>query len=224
MISNNAAEAWILNHIDLSGDDSRPEEVANAATHAVGVMLAVAGTVLLVIRAAGGSGRGNIWAYVVFGISMIVTYGSSTAYHLVRGPVIKRVTRVLDHLSIFLLIAGTYTAVMASIAEPWTGRVLIAVWALAAAGSTCTLVFWKRFKPLHVAFYLAMGWLVVVNLPELVAAVPEPVLWTMVAGGAAYTLGTVAYAVRRVPYHHAVWHGFVLVGSICFFAVAYILA
>jgi hemolysin III len=223
MSPNNAPEAWILNHIDVSGDDSRPEEVANAVTHAVGVMLAVAGTVLLVIRTSGGSGRGNVWAYVVFGLSMLVTYGSSTTYHLVRGPVIKRITRVLDHLSIFLLIAGTYTAVMASIAEPWTGRILIAVWALAAGGSICTLAFWKRFKPLHVAFYLAMGWLVVVNLPELVAAVSATVLWTMVAGGVAYTLGTVAYAARGIRYHHAVWHGFVLAGSACFFVAVYAL-
>ena len=213
-----AAARWLRENITLHSKFTAREELANGFTHLAGVVLAVAGTVLMAAEVISGNTVPGVGAgAIVFGITMIVLYGASTAYHLVRGPVVKRIARIADHASIYFLIAGTYTPVMVWIGTPPAHNVLIAVWALTAVGILFTLVYWGRYGVLHVVFYLAMGWTIVLIWGDVVATVTPAFLRWAIAGGLSYTAGTLVYGAHRVPYHHAIWHLFVLGGSICFF-------
>lgn len=215
-----AVREWLERNVELSEDDSIPEERINAATHGAGVALAIAATVLLV-RKSIVNPQASLAANLIYGLSMVLLYGASTTYHAARDPLFKRATRILDHLSIFVLIAGTYTAALATIDAQWTSWILVAVWALAATGGAATVLLWKRFKAIHVGFYLAMGWLIVIKFPEVLRSVSNEFLIAMIVGGLCYTVGTIAYALRRVRYHHALWHLLVLAGSAGFFVALY---
>ncbi len=218
-----AAARWLREHITLKNTSSPREELANGYTHLAGVVLGVVGTVLMAAEVfSGRTGVGVGTGAIVFGITMIVLYSASTAYHLVRGPIVKRIARIADHASIYFLIAGTYTPVMVWIGTPAAYRVLVAVWALTAVGILFTLVFWGRYGVLHVLSYLAMGWMIVLISGDVVATVTPAFLWWAIAGGLSYTAGTVVYGSHKLPYHHAIWHLFVLGGSICFFLGIYL--
>ena len=181
----------------LASAYTRGEEIANSLTHGLGLVLSVAGLAVLVTFAAL---RGDAWMVVgcaVFGTSLILLYTTSTLYHALQSPRHKAVLRVLDHAAIFLLIAGSYTPfTLASMRGPWGWSVFGVVWGLAVTG------------------------IVLIAIRPLVAALPRSSLALLFAGGAAYSAGTVFYLWKRLPYHHAVWHLFVLAGSVChFFAV-----
>lgn len=208
---------WLQRHISLHSHDSPREEWANAATHGIGAILAPVGLVLLILRGIGSEPLPVVLADAVFGLSMVLLYNASTFYHLVRRSDWKRLLRVFDHMFIYILIAGTYTPLMARIEAPWAGRTLLLVWVLAIAGMAFKLIFWGRFGVLQVLFYLGMGWLAVIRIRELLEILPAALLWSIVVGGLLYTFGTVVYAMKRLPYYHAVWHLFVLAGSGSFF-------
>lgn len=157
-------------------------------------------------------------AYLVFGVSMIILFGASTSYHLSPpGSRIKRVFRLADHLSIFVLIAGTYTPIMSALDAMWSLWTLIAVWVLAVTGIVLKIVFWDRFKRWQIVFFLGMGWLAVFRIGEIVRELPREFLVFLLAGGLSYSFGTIVYGLKRLPYHHAVWHLFVLAGAGSFF-------
>jgi hemolysin III len=200
---------------------SRGEEIANSVTHGVGAVLALAGLVVLAVSA---SRHGSVRAVVgctVFGAALVFLYSASTLYHSVPAARTraKAVLRVLDHSAIFLLIAGTYTPfTLVSLRGPWGWWLFGVVWAAAVAGITLRLVLRRRPTVLFVALYLAMGWCVVVAAKPLAAALAPAGIALLAAGGAAYSVGVAFYASRRLPYAHAIWHGFVLAGSACHFA------
>jgi hemolysin III len=200
---------------------TRGEEIANSLTHGAGLALSIAGLSVLVTLAAL---RGDAWTVVgcaVFGASLVALYAASTLYHALRARRWKRVLRVFDHAAIFLLIAGTYTPfTLVNLRGPWGWSLFGVVWALAAAGVVLKAFFTGRFGILSTLIYLFMGWLVLLAIRPLVGVLPHNSLVLLFAGGSAYTAGTLFYAWRRLPYHHAVWHLFVLAGSAChFFAV-----
>lgn len=229
--------SWLERHITLHGNDTPREEIANWLTHLVGVVLAIAGTVALLLRSGPAplvdgipavgvdgspSGAASPFALAVFGVSMILLFGASTAYHLSPPDSrAKRLFRLADHLSIYLLIAGTYTPVMTAIGTTWATWTLVAVWALAAVGIVLKTILWDRFRVTQVFFFLAMGWLAVIRIDEVIRLLPTPFFRLLLAGGLSYTLGTVVYALKRVPYYHAAWHVFVLAGAGSFFAGVY---
>jgi hemolysin III len=200
---------------------TRSEEIANSLTHGMGFLLSVAGLAVLVTFAALHDDAWAVTGCAVFGASLVLLYASSTLYHSLRTPRLKHALRVVDHVAIFLLIAGTYTPFMlVNLRGPWGWSLLGIVWALAAAGTTLKIFFTGRFRVLSTLIYLFMGWIVIVAIKPLVVALPREGLIMLFAGGIAYSLGTVFYLWKRLPYHHAVWHLFVLAGSIChFFAV-----
>ena len=151
---------------------------------------------------------------VVFGAALVLLYGTSTLYHAVEQPRAKGVLRALDHSAIFILIAGTYTPfTLVSLRGPWGWSLFAVVWGLAVAGIALRLALRRRPTGLFVALYLGMGWCVVVAAKPLVAAVPPGGIALLAAGGLAYSGGVAFYLWRRLPYHHAVWHAFVLAGS-----------
>jgi hemolysin III len=201
------------------------EEIANSITHGFGVAFGLVALTLLVVY---GVLRGDSWSLstgIVFGITLVVLYAGSTLYHSIPFPRARHVFKIVDHSAIYMLIAGTYTPFcLVTLRNVTVGPVQHAgwwlfgvVWALAAAGIS-TEAFWAyRPRWLSVVVYLGMGWLVTVMFKPLLTALPAPGLWLLVAGGLAYTGGTVFYAVKRVPYFHMVWHLFVLAGSICHF-------
>jgi hemolysin III len=197
------------------GRQSRGEELANRLTHGAGAVLAVVGLVVLVLSASRHGTTRAVVGCVVFGAALVVLYSSSTLYHSV-GPGHARarsVLRAIDHSAIFLLIAGTYTPfTLVSLWGPWGWSLFGVVWGLALAGITLRLVLRRRPTALFLSLYLAMGWCVVVAVKPLLAVLAPAGVALLAAGGLAYSVG-VAFYVSRRPYHHAVWHGFVLAGS-----------
>ena len=199
------------------------EEIANSITHGVGAALAVGGLVVMVAFA---SLTGDPWQVVacsVFGATMVLLYTASTLYHSISQPRAKSVLRVFDHCAIFLLIAGTYTPfTLISLRGPWGWSLFGVVWGCALAGIILRTVVGNRWRGLSVALYVIMGWVAVVAVRPLLGAVEPGGLILMVLGGLAYTTGIAFYAWRKLPYHHAIWHGFVLVGSaLHFFAILF---
>jgi hemolysin III len=193
----------------------RGEEIANSLTHGLGAVLAVAGLVVLALSASRGGTASSVVGCVVFGTTLVILYSASTLYHSLGHlrPRAKAVLRALDHSAIFLLIAGTYTPfTLVSLRGPWGFALFGVVWGLAATGITLRLTLRRRPAALFVTLYLAMGWCGVVAAKPLLDAVDPGGIALLVAGGLAYSLGVVFYAWRR-PYHHAIWHAFVLAGS-----------
>ena len=193
------------------------EELANVATHAAGLLASVVGVCVLVYLGVVRDEALRAVSAAVYGVTLVALYAASTLYHAFREEGIKRVLRVLDHCAIYLLIAGTYTPfVLVGIGGGWGWTLFGIVWTMAVAGILFKVFSTGRFAVLSTAAYVAMGWLGVVALRPLVASVPPAALLWLLMGGIAYTAGTLFYH-RRVPYSHALWHLFVLAGSVCHF-------
>ena len=197
------------------------EEIANSVTHGVGLVLSIAGFAVLLALAVL---RGTAWDIVacsVYGVSLVCLYAASTLYHVALSPRWKRGLKVLDHSAIYLLIAGTYTPfLLLNLRGAWGWSLFGVIWGLAFAGILFKLWFVNHFAHVSTGVYVAMGWLVVIAAKPVLAHVPLATLAWLVAGGVLYSLGVVFYAWKRLPYSHAVWHLFVLGGSVChYFAV-----
>ena len=197
---------------------SRGEEIAHAVTHGVGVLGSIAGLVLLILRAAQEGGARLIVAVTIFGTSMVILYLASTLYHALTHARAKRIFQLMDYSAIYLLIAGTYTPFTLSVLHGAFGWTLFGVtWGLALVGILYEVVLKRPSNLLSLLFYLVMGWLMVIAIKPLMAAIPTNGMLLIAAGGLAYTGGAVFYAWRAFPYHHAVWHLFVLIGTGCQF-------
>jgi len=197
------------------------EEIANAITHGIGLLLSIAGFVVLLVLAAL---RGTAWHIVacsIYGATLICLYAASTLYHAVISPRVKRALRIFDHSAIYLLISGTYTPfLLVSLRGPWGWSLLGVIWGLALAGVLFKFWFVERFAILSTVVYIAMGWLVVIAAKPVITHLPLTAIIWLLAGGLAYTGGVIFFAAKRIPYSHAIWHLFVLAGSIChYFAV-----
>jgi hemolysin III len=197
------------------------EELANSLTHGVGLILSAAGLAALVILAAIGGSAWRIVSCAIYGSTLVCLYGISTFYHSVRSRPLKRILKVCDHSAIYLLIAGTYTPfLLVNLRGPWGWSLFAVIWGLAMAGILFKIRFAEHFPALSTAVYLLMGWLALVAIKPLLLRVPLSGLLWLLAGGVLYTVGVVFYAWKKLRYHHAIWHGFVLAGSTChYFAV-----
>ncbi|MCX5768714.1 MAG: hemolysin III family protein [Candidatus Hydrogenedentes bacterium] len=194
------------------------EEVANAITHGIGLALSIAGLTLLVTFAGLTGDPWRIVSFTIYGATLVVLYFSSTLYHGLPIPAAKQILRRIDHASIFLLIAGTYTPFVLVVLRGGLGWTLFGiVWALAAFGVAVKVAFIGRFEVLTVFLYLGMGWMGVMAIKPMIGALPPSGLALVVAGGLAYTVGVIFYAGRCIPFNHAIWHVFVITGSVCHF-------
>ncbi len=192
------------------------EELANTLTHALGVVASVVGGTALIVAAALGGDPWMVVGVSIFAASLVLLYSASTAYHAVRPGRLKERLMVLDHAAIYVLIAGSYTPfVLGALRGGWGWTLFGVVWGLAAAGFAFKWFFTGRFRRTSTAIYLGMGWLVLVAAGPLVRSVDGATLAWLVGGGLAYTAGTAFYHSRRLPFAHAVWHVFVLLGSLC---------
>ena len=190
------------------------EEKLNAYSHALGIVLAAIGGILLFENDLGAIPfmKGGITVYVV---SLLLLFTASTIYHAVENPKLKKKLRILDHISIYYLIAGTYTPVCLSILLPSKGWLLFyLVWGIALFETVLKIFFTGRFEVFSLVLYGVMGWLIVIDLPYLLEHMSSSGLLYLAAGGAFYTIGIVFYAVKKIPYNHLIWHFFVLGGAI----------
>ncbi len=200
------------------------EQMANIVTHGAGILLSIAAFVFLMLKA---NDTGNDWkvaAILIFGISLIALYTSSTLYHSIPGENAKFILRKIDHSAIYLLIAGTYTPfLLIPLRGPWGWSLFVIIWAIAVGG-----ILYKIFKKIgprwiSALMYVAMGWIVIFAARKLFIVLPVNSFYFLIAGGLIYTSGTLFYVWKKLPYNHAIWHLFVLSGSIChIFAVYYL--
>jgi hemolysin III len=197
---------------------TRGEEIANSLIHGVGTALSIVGLVVLVVVAAS---HGDAWRVVscsIYGSTLIMLYLSSTLYHAVQQPRAKGILQIIDHTTIYLLIAGTYTPfLLVSLRGAWGWTLLGVIWGLALLGIGFQSIFVRRQGKLSILTYILMGWLCLVALRELLVNVPTGGLIWLAVGGVLYTTGVLFYVWHRLPYNHAIWHLFVLGGSTAHF-------
>jgi hemolysin III len=201
---------------------STGEEIANSISHGLGTAAGITGLVVLVSLA---TKRGSVWhivSFSIYGTTLVLLYLSSTLYHALPRPRVKRIFRVFDHAAIYLLIAGTYTPfTLVNLRGPWGWSLFGVVWALAITGVVFKSLFLGRFARMSVVLYVLMGWLVMVGIRPLLKVVPwHGFLW-LLAGGLAYTTGVVFFVSAR-RYAHTVWHFFVMAGTACHWLAVYL--
>lgn len=198
------------------------EELANSLTHGFGLLLSLAGLVFLVTLAALNGDVWHIASSAVYGASLVILYAASTCYHGCTEPKLKQWLQLIDHCCIYLLIAGSYTPFALVVLREGLGLGLLAfVWAFAVFGIAMKVIFRGKYNAVGVVSYLAMGWIGLIAVQPLYLALGVAPLLLVVLGGVSYTLGVIFFGWHSIRHHHAIWHLFVMGGSIChFFAVA----
>ncbi len=190
------------------------EELANSLTHGFALLLSLVGLVNLVVHAVLHGTTIHLVTVNVFCASMITLFAASTVYHGVSNPALKKICRVVDHASIYILIAGTYTPVSLLMLPPaWGWALFGTIWGLALFGVLFKLFFTGRFDKVSTAVYLLMGWMAVVAMKPLLENMPTGGLLLMLAGGLSYSIGVIFYRWEKLPYGHAIWHLFVFGGA-----------
>jgi hemolysin III len=199
------------------------EEIAHSIIHGIGIVLAIAALAVLTSFASMFGTARHIVSCSIYGATLIILYSASTLYHSIQHRTAKKLLRVFDHSAIFLLIAGTYTPFLLVSMQGALGWSFFGIiWGFAALGIAFQLFLLRKYKVLVVLLYIIMGWAIITVIKPLIASIPPIGLTFLIVGGLAYTLGTIFYAWQRIPYNHAIWHGFVLAGSIFhFFSVFY---
>ncbi|MFN3019016.1 PAQR family membrane homeostasis protein TrhA [Vibrio coralliilyticus] len=200
------------------------EEIANTLTHGIGMVLGIVGLVLLLIKAVDHNADAlTITSMSIYGGSMIVLFLASTLYHAIPYQRAKRALKTFDHCAIYLLIAGSYTPfLLVSLRTPLAIGLMIVIWTIALVGIIMKLAFVYRFKKLSLVTYLLMGWLSLVVIYQLALNLDVGGLTLLAAGGVIYSLGVIFYVAKRIPFNHAIWHGFVLAGCACHFLAIYL--
>ena len=194
------------------------EEIGNSITHGLGLVASIAAVPFLVIKARSSSDETALTGAIIYGVTLILLYATSTIYHALPISKGKQLFRVLDHSAIYLLIAGTYTPfALGPLRGPWGTGLLVVIWILALIGIASKVIGGFRLPHLSTALYLLMGWLIVVAIKPLVENVPRAGLMWLAAGGLAYTGGVVFYSMKRMRYSHMIWHLCVAAGSVCHF-------
>lgn len=198
------------------------EEKINVYSHAAGFFLSIVALILLLIRAVSFGDVFDIVSVSIFGLSLILLYAASTIYHNSTEPVLRSRLNVFDHAAIFVLIAGTYTPFTLLVLEGTIGWIIFGIaWGLALTGITLKLFFIGRYKLLSTIMYVLMGWIIVFAIKPLLDNLPPGGVFWLFAGGVAYTTGAVLYGIKKIPFNHAIFHLFVLLGSFCHFLAVY---
>ncbi|MCW9036400.1 hemolysin III family protein [Altibacter sp.] len=198
-------------------EQTKKEELWNATSHALGIILGVVGLVLLLIFDSEKTAY-STFSIIIYSFSIILLFSASTIYHAVTHESWKETCRKIDHISIYFLIAGTYTPVALISLEASSGWYLFwTVWGIAALGTVLKIFFTGRYEIISLLLYLIMGWLIVVDLENLLEQQSTLGIALLMLGGAFYTIGILFYAIRKIPFNHVIWHFFVLGGSIAHF-------
>lgn len=198
------------------------EDIANSITHGIGASLAIVGLSVLVILAALKNSSWHLVGASIYGASLVLLYLASTLYHAIRHPKAKRILQRVDHAAIYLLIAGTYTPfLLISLRNTGGWTLLILIWGLAVLGIAYKLLFLEYYERLSALGYVFMGWLSLIAGRQLISNLPTDILIWIAAGGVLYTAGITFLLLRKIPFRHAIWHLFVLGGSLCHYLAVY---
>jgi len=202
---------------------SASEEALNVSTHAVGFVLSLVALLALLVQS---TATGDVWtilSFSIFGVSLIITYAVSTIYHSSVAPLRRSRLRIMDHASIYVLIAGTYTPLTIVTLQGVVGWTIFGIsWAMAVVGIVLKLFYTGRYSRLSTLMYIAMRWMIVFAIMPLKENLPAPGLAWLIAGGVSYTIGAVLYGIKKIPFNHAIFHVFTLMGSICHFFAVYL--
>ena len=191
------------------------EEIFNSVSHGVGALLAIAGTVVLIVMTALYSDPWGVVSSAVYGGALIILYTMSTLYHAITNEKAKRVMRVMDHVTIFLLIAGTYTPITLVTLRGTLGWVLFGfIWGAAALGIVLNAIDLERFRKISVVCYIIMGWAIIAAIVPLINSLPTISLVFLLIGGVLYSVGVIFYAIKKIKYFHSIWHLFTIGGSV----------
>ena len=208
----------LLEKIPLSAKQTIGEEIANSITHGTGVGLSIAALVILVVFASKIGDTFKVVGFSIYGAMLILMFTSSTLYHAFSRPNLKRFFRILDHSSICLLIAGTYTPITIGVMRGgWGWTMFGLIWGFALLGINLQIFAMKKLKWISTLMYILMGLMIVIAIKPLMNKAPSGLIMWMAIGGACYLIGVIFYIWRKLPWHHPVWHLFVLGGSICHF-------
>ena len=200
----------------------KKEEIVNVITHAIGFLLSIAALVLLIVQACMYGSVWHIVAFSIYGSSLAILYLASTAYHGAKRKKLRWRLNILDHIAIYLLIAGTYTPfALVTLRGPWGWSIFGIVWGLALLGTVFKLFLFGKYDKLSTLAYVLMGWVIIIAIKPLAEVFPNGGLWWLFAGGISYSLGAIFYIKERIPYSHAMFHGLVLGGSFCHFWAIY---
>jgi len=212
---------------------TKGEEIANSITHGIGALMSIAALVILIVASAKYGDAWYIVSFTIFGVSLIILYLFSTLYHSIQSPKAKKVLRVFDHSSIFILIAGTYTPYTLTVLRGPLGWTIFGIeWGLAIVGIVFKAIILGKHSELEdgklgkisTIIYIIMGWFVAISFKKLYIVMPRKSFTMLIAGGIIYTVGAFFYSKDNIPYSHPIWHLFVLGGSIChFFSVLFLL-
>ncbi|SKA25239.1 hemolysin [Vibrio cincinnatiensis] len=206
-----------------SSQYSTKEEIANAISHGIGLLLGIIGLVLLLIKAV--DHRADLLTITSMGLyggSVILLFLASTLYHSISQQRVKHWLKVFDHCAIYLLIAGSYTPfLLVSLRTPLAISLMMVIWSIALFGIIMKVAFMSRFKKFSLVSYLVMGWLSLIVIYQLVLHLDVGGVTLLALGGIVYSLGVIFYVAKRIPYNHAIWHGFVLAGCVCHFLAIY---
>ena len=202
---------------------SKTEEIFNALSHGIGILLSIAGLSVLVSFAAIYGDAWKVTASAIYGSSMIILYTASTLYHSFTNPKIKQILNMCDHISIYFLIAGTYTPfVLVNMRGPWGWTIFGIVWGSAIIGTVLKIIYGNRFRKVSTILYLCMGWVIVVAAKPLITTTEPAGLVLLLLGGLFFSFGVIFYKWKSLPFNHAIWHLFVLAGTIFqFFAILF---
>ena len=201
---------------------SRKEEILNVITHGTGLLLAIAALVLLVVFSSRYGSTWHIVSFTIYGATLVILYLASTLFHSVQKQPIRNYLNIFDHSSIYLLIAGTYTPfLLVTLNGPWGWSLFGVVWGLAITGVVLKLFFTGRYDIVSLVAYVLMGWIIVIAIVPLVRNLPLGGLLWLLAGGIAYSIGAVFYIWHKIPFNHAIFHVFVLLGSLCHFVAVF---
>lgn len=198
------------------------EELAHGISHGLGTALSIVGLVFLLLAACRYGDSWHIVSASIYGSTLILLYAASTLYHLIPASKLKKVFQKLDHGMIYVLIAGTYTPfTLISLRGAWGWTLFGVVWGLAVVGFGLEIFLRRRIQWLSLSLYLGLGWLVIFAIRPMLAAVPTGGMLLLLGGGLLYSLGITFYVWKKLLYHHAIWHLFVIGGSICHFYAIY---
>ena len=194
---------------------TKGEEIANSVTHGVGAILSIIGSIFLILKSLKTSNNYAITGVWVYSIALIILYLGSTLYHSIPGKLVKRILRILDHSSIYLLIAGTYTPIILIFLsnDKKSMYLLVFLWVIALLGILFKAFWIDKFGLLSTILYILMGWTIILNIKTVLLLIPFNILMFIVSGGIAYTVGCIFFAVDKMPYNHFIWHLFVMMGS-----------
>ena len=205
-----------ITYYDLS------EEKINIITHAIGLLLSIAALVLLIIHASSNGTARHIVSFTIFGASMILLYSASTLYHYSQTPNLRRKLNILDHASIYVLIAGTYTPFTLVTLKGALGWTIFGItWGIALAGVFLKLFYTGKYDKISTIAYVAMGWIIIFAVKPLIENLPLNGLYWLLAGGVFYTIGAILYSIKKIKFNHAIFHVFVLLGSFSHFMAIY---